>query len=224
MMAIHLQREIEKIKKQLLHLSALVEEDFNKGVRAFETGDTKLTGEVVAGDEEIDRLEVELEENCLKILALHQPVAIDLRFIIAVLKINPSLERIGDFAVKIARAAEFTQKYGRDKNFSDFVQMAEMTQRSLKRSLDALVNLDAALAEEVRREDAEIDRMKFRLNDRIREEMKLDPAQIDFYVKLLGVSRYFERAADHASSIAEDVIYLVSGEIVRHQDEAPGEG
>lgn len=218
-MALHLQREIEKLKKQLLHISAMVEEDLRKAVRAFEHGDLKLAEQVFAGDEEIDKLEVELEEDCLKVLALHQPVAIDLRFIIAVLKINPSLERIGDFAVKIARAAEFTQGSGRDKKAGEFIEMAELTQRSLKLSIDALINMDAELAEEVRRGDAEIDKLKHRMNERVLQEMKNDPAQIEFCVKLIGVSRYFERAADHASSIAEDVIYLVSGEIVRHQDQ-----
>ena len=216
-MSLILQREIDKLKKNILGLSAIVEENFYRSVRAIEEGNTKLASQIIDSDPEIDKMEVDLEEECLKILALHQPVAVDLRFIIAVLKINASLERIGDLAVKIARCTESVHTAFVGKGKYDFVAMAERTRASVKQSLDALVGLDPDLARKVRENDSEIDRMKHETNGRIREDLRSNPDNADNLITLLSVSRYLERVADHASKIAEDVIYLVEGEIVRHQ-------
>jgi phosphate transport system protein len=166
---------------------------------------------------EIDQMEVDLEEDCLKLLALYQPVASDLRYIIAVLKINNDLERIADLAVNICERAEFLAT---QKNLPipfDFTAMSEKTKSMVKRSLDALVNLDATLATEVRMCDDEVDDLHRDMYTKFEDEVRKNPQDIGILLHYLGVSRALERIADHATNIAEDVIYLSQGKIVRHQ-------
>ncbi|SYZ72850.1 Phosphate-specific transport system accessory protein PhoU [Candidatus Zixiibacteriota bacterium] len=218
-MAKHLQREIDKLKKKILALSAVVEESVNHAVRSISARDLRLADKVMDGDKEIDQMEVDVEEECLKILALDQPVAIDLRFIIAVLKINNDLERIGDLAANIAeRAAFLATKEPVDIPF-DFPGMSQLSESMLRRSLDALVNLDAKLAYEVINSDDAVDEMHREMYSRIQEEIVKRPEKLDCLINLLAVSRQLERIADHATNIAEDVIYMIEGEIVRHQAE-----
>jgi phosphate transport system protein len=175
--------------------------------------------QVIENDYEIDQYEVEIEEDCLKILALHQPVAIDLRFIVAVLKINNDLERIGDLAVNIAERAEFLATREPVGVSLDFVTMADKAQMMLKMSLDALVNLSVETAQQVRSSDDEIDAMNRRMYLKVQEAILDKPDRIESLVHLLSVSRHLERIADHATNIAEDVIYMIEGQIVRHQTE-----
>ena len=213
----HLHREIEKLKTKLLSLGTDVEENVYKAVKALDERDGAVADQVIGADGQVDRFEVYLEEECLKILALHQPVAIDLRFVIAVLKINNDLERIGDLAVNIAERAKFLA--GRDAMDVpfDFMSMADKTRAMLKKALDALVNMDPRMARDVCAADDEVDALNREMYGRIQKSMQQHPDRIDGLIHYLGVSRYLERIADNATNIAEDVIYMVDGDIVRHR-------
>ncbi len=212
----HLRREVDRLKRKLLALSAYVEESVQRAVRAVSERDEKLAQRVIDTDFEIDEMEVDVEEDCLKILALHQPVAIDLRFIIAVLKINNDLERIGDLAVNIAERAVSLSKRDKINSPFDFQTMAERVQKMLQKALDALVNADAKLAREVLVSDDEIDEMNRQMYDSIKMGIRQDPENVDTLIQVLAISRNLERIADHTSNIAEDVIYMVDGDIIRH--------
>jgi len=217
-MSVHLQRAIDQLKKDLLSLCALVEEQTQIAVRALLSRDDELAHEAVCRDLEIDQREVEVEEECLKILALYQPVAADLRFIVAALKINNDLERIGDLAVNIARKA-ITFASGQPMEIPfDLAGMWEKTQAMLRDSLDCLVNLDSALANAVCARDNEVDALKRAIRLKAEEMIRKNPERAPTLLTLVAVSRNLERIADHASNIAEDVIYMVEGRIVRHTD------
>lgn len=217
-MSKHLQTEIEKLKRNLLYLSAVVEDSVQKAVRAIESRDPASAEEVLQTDLEIDRMEVEIEEECLKVLALHQPVAGDLRFIIAILKMNNELERIGDQAVNIAeRAALLARRPKVDMPF-DFALMAEKAKDMLKQSLDALVNRDAKLARRVCAADDAVDDMHKQMYIKAQDGIRHHPEHAESYIFLLSISGQLERIADHATNVAEDVIYMVEGEIIRHKD------
>jgi phosphate transport system protein len=164
-------------------------------------------------------MEVQVEESCLKILALYQPVATDLRFIIAVLKINNDLERVGDLAVNIAERAAFLATQPPLEMSFDFQKMAAKAQEMLKRSLDALVGFNAEMAEEVCLSDDEIDAMNRQVYFMVEEAIHTHPDQTESLIHTLSVSRHLERIADHATNIAEDVIYMIDGSIVRHKTE-----
>jgi phosphate transport system protein len=217
-MAQHLQREIEQLKKKVLALGATVEDSVYKAVRSLQYRDTALAETVLAGDSAIDQAEVDLEEDCLKILALHQPVAIDLRFIVAVLKINNDLERIGDLAGHIAERVIFLNSAQDVTVPFDLGLLAEKTQGMVKQSLDSLVNLDAATARQVCSMDEEVDALHRETFDLVKAAIRSHPEQLDVLVTHLSVSRYLERIADHATNIAEDAIYMIEGIIARHRD------
>lgn len=221
-MSMHLQKEIENLKKRILELGAVVEESVRQAVTAIEKRDARLATAVIERDAEIDHLEVIVEEECLKIMALHQPVAIDLRFIIAVTKINSDLERIGDLAVNIAERAVYLATQPRIDIPFDFAGMAESAQQMLRESLDALVNLDGRLARRVSAEDAEVDRINRDMYAQVKDGIRSHPDHLDSLIHLLSVSRHLERIADHATNIAEDVIYMIEGVIVRHAPERFG--
>jgi phosphate transport system protein len=215
----HLQREIENLKKELLSLGARVENAVRQATLSIEERDERMARKTIDEDISIDDMEVEIEENCLKILALHQPVAIDLRFIIAVLKINNDLERVGDLAVNIAERAVFLAAQPEVDISFDLTGMAHKAQAMLKKSLDALVNLSVDLAREVCACDDEIDAMNRQMYIIVQEAIHAHPEQTDSLIHLLSASRHLERIADHATNIAEDVIYMIEGEIVRHKTE-----
>lgn len=218
-MTTHLQREIEKLKKKLLYMGAEVEELLRIAVDALLSRNVKLAEEAIKSDERIDHLEVEIEEECLKILALHQPVATDLRYVVAVLKINNDLERIGDLAVNIAERATYLSAQEKLHIPLDFKGMTELTQLMLKKSLDSVVSMDNHLAREVRASDDEVDNINRVMYDVISEYIINNPTQVEGALHVLSASRHLERIADQATNIAEDVIYMVEGEIVRHQPE-----
>jgi phosphate transport system protein len=215
-MAQHLQREIEQLKKRILALGATVERGVDKAVYAVEHRDTSVADEVIAGDTAIDQAEVDLEEDCLKILALHQPVAIDLRFIVAVLKINNDLERIGDLSVNMAERAVFLSGRRHTNVPFDLYVFAEKVQRMVRHSLDSLVNLDTALARDVCRMDDEIDGLNRSAFESVTRVIRTQSDEAETLIAYLSVSRYLERMADHATNIAEDVIYMIDGVIARH--------
>lgn len=218
-MAKHFDRELEKLKKKILSLGAMVEERVYLAIKSIESRDPDLAQRIIRSDHEIDETEVEVEEECLKILALYQPVAIDLRFIVAVIKINNDLERIADEAVNIARGVSYLSRKKKIFYFDfDFSQMVEMTQSMLKGSLDALVNLDTDLAFKVCILDDEVDKINGEVHRLVKDAIRDNPEQGEHLVNLLLISRHLERIADHATNIAEEVIYLIEGEIVRHGD------
>jgi phosphate transport system protein len=222
-MSVHLQREIERLKRMILALGATVEEGFHKSIRTIETGDAGRARDVIEKDGAVDREEVAVEEECLKILALHQPVAIDLRFIVSVLKINNDLERIGDLAANIAERALRLSRESSGAIPFDLAGMADKVGAMLKKSLDALVSLDPRAAREVCVSDDEIDAMNRAAYDRLRAAMRNDPSQVDRMILILSVSHHLERIADHATNIAEDVLYMLEGEIVRHAARKSGD-
>jgi phosphate transport system protein len=220
-MSVHLQREIDRVKKSILALSAIVEDQVQAAVRALLDRDPDQAANVEQRDHDIDHREVEVEEECLKILALHQPVASDLRFIIAALKINNDLERIGDLAVNIARkAAAFADGPPVEVGF-DLAGMWERTQAMLRDSIDALVNMDGSLAAAVCQRDDEVDRIKHEIRTAAEDRIQRQPDMARPLLRLLAVSRNLERIADCATNIAEDVIYMCEGRIIRH---SRGEG
>ncbi len=215
-MSVHMQREIERVKKSLLALCAIVEDQVQLSVSALLGRDVKSAESVERRDEKVDRREVEIEEECLKILALHQPVAVDLRFIVAAMKINNDLERIGDLAVNIARkATSFAAEPSMPIAF-DIAGMSEKTQAMLRDSLDALVNMDGPLAADVCRRDDEVDQIKREIRLGAEEQIRREPQNVRPLLRLLAVSRNLERIADCATNIAEDVVYMCEGRIIRH--------
>ncbi|MCL5282485.1 MAG: phosphate signaling complex protein PhoU [Planctomycetes bacterium] len=218
-MPVHLFREIENLKKEILTLGAMAETAVRDATSAIENRDESLAQEVIRNDDRLDEMEVQIEENCLKTLALHQPVAIDLRFIVAVLKINNDLERVGDLAVNVAERAAFLATQPPVDISFDFQAMARQAQEMLKKSLDALVNLSAQQAREVLASDDKIDAMNRQMYLIVQDAIHAHPDQTGSLIHMLSASRHLERIADHATNIAEDVIYMIEGVIVRHKAE-----
>ncbi len=216
MMTQLLQRELNELKKKLLKLSAIVEEVVILAVKSIADRDAELAARIIDGDIEIDHMEVDLEEDCLKLLALYQPVAVDLRFIVAALKINNDLERIGDLAVNIAERAVFLSHREKADFPFDFPAMAETVKKMVRKSLDAFVRMDEDLAHEVMVIEEGVDMLHREMYGKLESGICRNPDQVQTYISLLGVSRNLERIADHATNIAEDVIYLIEGKIVRH--------
>jgi phosphate transport system protein len=212
----HFRRELENIKKSILTLGSMVEDLVQLSLKAVEQIDGELALDIIRKDAEVDDMEIQVEEECLKVLALHQPVAVDLRFIISVIKINNELERIGDQAVNIAQRVVVIAKRPKPPFMFDYAEMGEKSQRMLKMSLDSLVNLDVDLAYKVITMDDEVDRIKSEAYDRIKQAIQELPERVGYYINLLLISRHLERLADHATNIAEEVIYLVEGDIYRH--------
>jgi len=220
-MARTLEIEIESIKKKLLGFCAVVEGNVRDAIKALVMRDTALAAKVIDTDEEIDTMEVEIEEECLKTLALYQPVAKDLRFIIAVFNINNDLERIGDLAVNIAERAMSLAACSEIDIPFDYTKMAEKVLAMVKSSLDSLVHMDPELARRVCEEDNEVDVINRQAQTRVQERIRQFPERVDCLIQFPAISSELERIADHATNIAEEVIYLVKGEIVRHKIERP---
>jgi len=216
-MSLHLQREIDRLKKSLLSLCALVEEQLESAMDALQQRDVALAQRVLERDAEVDQREVEVEEECLKALALHQPVACDLRFLVSVLKMNKDLERVGDMAVNIARKAITIAGYSDLDIPFDLAGMWHKARAMLRDSIDALVNRNASLAQQICGRDYEVNRMKKDIRRQAEDLLRSQPDRVPAWLALLAVARNLERIADHAVNIAEDVIYLAEGRIVRHE-------
>ncbi|TFH25396.1 MAG: phosphate signaling complex protein PhoU [Myxococcales bacterium] len=214
----HLDREIDRLKRHVLALSAIVEENVSKAVRAVMERDNDLATTVLRSDHQVDTIEVEVEEECLKILALHQPVALDLRFIVAVLKLNNDLERIGDLAVNIAEQVEPLSEQDAVTLPIDLRPIAKRAQMMLRDALDALVNKDPNSARSVCAADDEVDDLHREISRRVTDLLSeaSAPTDVTVLIRLLSVSRCLERVADLATNIAEDIIYMTEGDIVRH--------
>ncbi len=219
-----LQKEIDALENGLLALAADVETGLRKAVRAVEILDRGLCDEVIAGDTFIDAAEVALEEECLKILALYQPVAIDLRKIVAVLKINNDLERIGDYSVSIAKRCDTLTRMPDAKAYHNphFPHLVNAVTGLLQRAIDSFVRMDVALARRVRLEEAETDTLRRMVSNELTEIVRKNTQAgiVEVALEHLRVVRSLERIADHAVNIAEDVIYMIDGTVVRHKEEA----
>lgn len=217
-MSQHLERDLNHLKSYVLELGASVEDNLRLAMQSIEDRNADTAARVIEADEQIDRREVEVEEECLKILALHQPVAGDLRFIITALKINHDLERIGDHAVNIAeRAAILSQKAELENLAVDLPRMGKQALDMLRRCLDAFTELDAQEARAVWEADAQVDQMNRDTYDALVAAAEKESLDTKVLLSHLTAARQLERVADHATNIAKDVIYLVSGDIVRHR-------
>lgn len=216
-MRVRLQRDIDKLKKTVVQLGTLVEERFRMSVKAIECRNTQLAQKVIEGDLEIDTMEVDIEEECLKILALHQPVADQLRYIVGVLKMNNDLERIGDLAVNIAERVEGIVSQPDLQIPFDYFTMAEKAGEMLKNSLDSMVNMDLHLAYQVCAADDDVDFLKNAMQAQFAKEIRKKQEKLESMINLFLISRHLERVADHATNIAEDVIYMITGQIHRHR-------
>lgn len=214
----HFDYDMDQLKKEILGLSSLVERSLHESVQSVEKRDKNLAYEVQRKDREVDLKEVEIEESCLNILAIHQPVAIDLRFIVAVLKINNDLERIGDLAGSIAQSGTHLPPAEETKYRFDFHMMSHKVKKMLHDSLTALMDLDFKLAKKVCAADDEIDEIHQNTYIMLKESFMRFPNNIDSLMTILGISRNLERIADLATNIAEDVVYMVEGSIIRHHE------
>ena len=222
-MTTHLVTELDLLKQRTFALVAIVEGNLSLAVKAVSRRDESAARQAIEKDAEIDKTEVRVEEECLKLLALYQPVAVDLRFIIAILKLTNDLERIGDLAVNIAERAIFlarSEPVPEPFGF-DFDYMAAKTTIMLKTSMDALINRDTVLAAKVCSDDDEVDAINSKVYEQVKHAIKQHPEHLDALINLLSVSQHLERIADHATNIAEDVIYLAKGQIVRHTTKEP---
>lgn len=215
----HLLREIERLKRSILAEGAIVERAIDDSIRSLLSRDQALAKRVIDNDHLIDDMEVRIEEDCLKILALHQPVAIDLRFIVAAMKINSGLERMGDLAVNIAERASYLATQETVTLPVDFGEMAAVTKRMVRESLQSLVNSDPELALTVTDEDDIVDDFNRQMFIKVQQRMSQSPGEVKSLLHYLSASRHLERIADLATNIAEDVIYMTTGDIIRHRVE-----
>ena len=213
-----LQKKIVEIKQRVLAIGTLCEEQTRDALKAVATRDVELAERVIVGDKEIDIMEIDLEEECLNCLALHQPVAFDLRYVVAVLKMNNDLERIGDLAKSLAGQARALAGEAEAIEMPfDLRAMGLRVERMLRYALDSVVNIDVEQAREVRVLDDEVDIMHAGTYRRAAELMREHPHQIEQMIHYLNVSRQLERIADHACNVAKDVLYITEGEIPRHR-------
>lgn len=212
----HFQEELELLQQRLLTMGGLAEDRMGDAVKAVAGRDAELVERILSGDEPINRLHIEVDDRCFKLLALHQPMAADLRAIVAAVKINTDLERVGDLAVNIAEAGKRYLQHPPVKPLIDIPRMGEIAQRMLRDSLDAFVRRDVDLAEAVLAADDTLDALKTQIFRELLTFMLSDPATIAPALDLILISRHLERIGDHATNIAEDVIFIVSARDVRH--------
>jgi len=212
----HFHEELETLKQTLLAMGGLVEDQIGRVMRALVERDDALARDVIERDRRVNALDVEIDEKCVEFLALHQPAASDLRFITTAMKIVTDLERIGEQAVNIAQRAIELNREPQLKPYIDLPRMTEKAGQMVKESLDAFVNRDTELARRVCAEDDQVDALKEQVFRELLTFMMEDARAIPRAIRLILISRFLERVADHATNIAEMVIYLVEGKMVRH--------
>jgi phosphate transport system protein len=222
----HFQEELDALKERLLAMGGLAEERVRESVRGLVDRDHALLDGVLAGDEPINDLHMEIDDRCFKLLALHQPMAADLRVIVAAVKINTDLERVGDLAVNIGEAGKRYLQHPPVKPLIDIPRMGDLAQSMLRDALDAFVRRDIALAEAVLAADDTLDSLKTQIFRELLTHMLQDPGTIEPALDLILISRHLERIGDHATNVAEDVIFILSAKDVRHHgaDTAKGSG
>ena len=212
----HFQDELDALKQRLLAMGGLAEERVRESLRGLMDRDSAALEAVLAGDQPINDLHIELDDRCFKLLALHQPMAADLRVIVAAVKINTDLERVGDLAVNIGEAGKRYLRHAPVKPLIDIPRMGELAQSMLRDALDAFVRRDIALAEAVLAQDDTLDALKIQIFRELLTYMLQNPTTIEPALDLILISRHLERIGDHATNIAEDVIFMVSARDVRH--------
>ena len=213
----HFQEELQQLKTRLLEMGGLAEDRVRSVVQALVDRNGAIVDRVLVGDGPINQLHIEIDSRCFKLLALHQPMAVDLRAIVSAVKINTDLERVGDLAINIAEAVKRYMRHPPVKELIDIPRMADIAQRMLRDALDAYVRRDTALAHAVLNEDDALDALKTQVFRELLTYMLSDPATIEPALDLILVSRHLERIGDHATNVAEDVMYLVDAELVRHR-------
>jgi phosphate transport system protein len=216
-MSKHLQRDLDYLQRDLLALADSVEEAIHKAIRSLQERDADLARQVIAGDNQIDEEENHIEEECLKILALHQPVAVDLRRIAAALQINTHLEHMADLAEDIAERALHLAQLPVIPIPEKLQRMTDLTTTMVRQSLDSFVNLDVREARRVCRFDDEVDHYNSEIIEELVAKMKESPDLVEAGLSLFSATRHLERIADHATNIAEEVVYLAEGMIIRHR-------
>jgi phosphate transport system protein len=212
----HIQEDLDALKTRLLAMGGLAEERVRRAVEGLVERDADAIESVIAGDDPINELHIEIDDRCLRLLALRQPMAVDLRSILSAVKINTDLERVGDLAVNIAEAARRYTQRPPVKKLIDIPRMAALAQAMLRDALDAYVRRDVALAQRVLDEDDELDALRTQVFRELLTYMLQDPSTIEPSIDLILVSRHLERIGDHATNVAEDVIFMVSARDVRH--------
>jgi phosphate transport system protein len=212
----HFQEELEQLKRRLLEMGGLAEEEVRIAIKGLVERDQALIERAISGDEPVNAMHIEVDSRCFTLLALFQPMAADLRAIVAAVKINTDLERVGDLAVNIAEAAERCIRLPPVKKLIDIPRMAGIAQSMLRDALDAFVRRDTALAQRVLDEDDKLDALKTQIFRELLTYMLQDPSTIEAALDLILISRHLERIGDHATNIAEDVIFIVSARDVRH--------
>ena len=217
----HFQEELEQLQTRLLEMGGLAEEEVRVAIRGLVERDQSLIDRAIAGDEPINAMHIEIDGRCFTLLALFQPMAADLRAIVAAVKINTDLERVGDLAVNIGEAAERYIQRPPVKKLIDIPRMASIAQSMLRDALDAFVRRDTTLAQRVLDADDALDELKTQIFRELLTYMLQDPSTIEGALDLILISRHLERIGDHATNIAEDVIFIVSARDVRHH---AGEG
>jgi phosphate transport system protein len=213
----HFAEELQELKQRLLVMGGLAEERVRAAMRALVERDSESVREVLGGDQPVNELHLEIDDRCFKLLALHQPMAVDLRVIVAAVKINSDLERVGDLAVNIAEAVDRYVMHPPVKGLLDLPRMGALAQRMLRQALDAFVSQDAKAAEGVLSEDDVLDGLKSQIFRELLTYMLGDPKTVEPALDLILVSRHLERVGDHATNIAEDVIFIAEARDVRHQ-------
>jgi phosphate transport system protein len=212
----HFQDELEQLKTRLLEMGGLAEEQVRLAVKGLVQRDRDLIARVLTGDDPLNALHIEVDNRCFTLLALHQPMAVDLRAIVAAVKINTDLERVGDLAINIAEAGQRYVAHPPVKKLIDIPRMAAIAQSMLRDALDAFVRRDTTLAQNVLNQDDALDALKTQIFRELLTYMLADPSTIEPALDLILVSRHLERIGDHATNIAEDVIFMVSARDVRH--------
>ena len=212
----HFQEELEAMQGRLLEMGGLAEERVRAAIEGLSTREAGVIDSVIRGDEPVNRLHIEVDERCFRLLALYQPMATDLRAIVAAVKINSDLERVGDLAVNIAEATARYVHHPPVKKLIDIPRMAHIAQSMLRDALDAYVKRDTALAQRVLNEDDQLDALKTQVFRELLTYMLQDPTTVEPALDLILISRHLERIGDHATNIGEDVIFMVSALDVRH--------
>ncbi len=215
----HIERQIGNLKEKIRRVGTVVEEAISKSISAVINRDVQLAQRVLASDDAIDRMEVEVEEECLKILALYQPVAADLRFVVAVLKINNDLERMGDLAKNIAKRVAQLEGAGPVDLPPEIRTMAMQAEEMVRECLAAVIDADPVLARRIREQDDVVDEARQKVRKRILAGIKEHPENVEVLLRINSITKHIERIADMATNVAEDVIYMVEGDIVRHRPE-----
>ena len=215
------EEELKKLREEILYMGGMVEDQIQKSIKSLVERDSQLAELIIERDHEVNRLDVDIDDLCIKLLALHQPAGRDLRFITTGLKITTDLERIGDMAVNICERALELDQEPQLKPYIDIPRMARIAQRMIRESLDAFVREDTDLALKVCKDDAEVDDLNAQIFREVITFMVQDAQTINRAIKISSISKYLERIADHATNIAEMVIFMVKGKSIRHMKELP---